>query len=354
MTLSSHKQIRRGLLLAPLVGGLAAALGTASRTARAQEKATLVAKSVNKVPDDVDDTQWQTAGVLDVPLAPQAVVKPRLYETGVKAISVRALYDAERVAFLLQWADSRKDSGIGGVRAFRDAAALEFPADPSNGIPYFGMGEPTKAVTIYQWKADWQFGREYDADERFASMTVDWYPFSGRAPGEIPEPSDYGRKEGDKVFHTSWWAGNPLGNPELQTRTAVEKLRAEGFGTITSMDIQSQDAVGHGQWNEGVWRVLISVPRAQERFSLQPGMSVPLAFAVWDGANQERGGEKAISTWYFMNLEQPVGTAIYWAPVLAVVGTAAAQMWGLRRLRRKASHADERSAAGADPSDRQA
>jgi DMSO reductase family type II enzyme heme b subunit len=32
------------------------------------------------------------------------------------------------------------------------------------------------------------------------------------------------------------------------------------------------------------------------------GASVPVAFAVWDGANVERNGMKGISTWFTLKL----------------------------------------------------
>lgn len=340
MSNTRTNQLRRRLLLAPLVGGLVAAVAAMPRTAHAQDKASLIAKSVDKVPKRVDDEAWKAAEALSVPLAPQAIVKPRTYETGVTAMSVRALYDAERLAFLLEWSDARSDSGIAGARDFRDAAAMEFPAQPSNGIPYFAMGEPGKAVTIYQWKADWQFGRDGDVNQRYADMVADWYPFSGRAAGEVAQIADYGGEQGDKAFHPSWWSGNALGNPELQARGPIEKLTAEGFGTLTSLDMEGQDAVGLGEWKDGAWRLLISIPRAQETFSFQSGMTIPFAFAVWDGAKDERGGEKAVSTWYFLSLEKPVGAAIYWAPLAAAAGVAAAQLWGLRQLRRRGASDD--------------
>ncbi|MBZ0215706.1 MAG: hypothetical protein K8F25_04060, partial [Fimbriimonadaceae bacterium] len=244
-------------------------------------------------------------------------------------------YDGERLAVLLEWTDTRADAEFAGVADFRDAVALEFPANPADGIPYFAMGEPDKPVTIYQWKADWQYGSQFDVSHRFPDMSDDWYPFSGRPAGEIAEIADYGKDGAEKVFLTSWSAGSPLGDPELQARTSVEKLQAEGFGTLTSVEAAAQDAVGHGANKDGLWQVLVTIPRAQERFVLEPGMTLPMAFAVWDGAKSERGGEKGVSTWYFMSLEQPVGTAVYWAPVLAAAGIVAAQLGGLHLLRRR-------------------
>ena len=343
MNLHTPTVPRRYVLLAPLVGGIGWLAGSLAKPAAAQQKASLIAKRVERVPDAPDDGAWRDADMLEIPMAPQAVVKPRIYEAGVKAITARVLYDVERVAFLLEWADSKRDLTIDAVAAFRDAVALQFPADPANGIPYFGMGEMNKPVTIYQWKADWDFARDQDVEAKFPNMAVDWYPFSGRGPGEIAELADYGKEGADKVFLSSWWSGNTLGDLELQALTPVEKLVAEGFGTIRPLEPEGQDASGKGLWKDGVWKVVISFPRGQEQFVFESGQTVPLAFAAWDGEAGERGGEKAVSTWYFLSLEQPVGNIAYVAPVLAFAGAVAAQAWGLRVLRRKARHGGDTS-----------
>ena len=327
---------RRLWLGIPVVGSLAWLLG-AGRPASAQQaqKASLLAKAVASVPDDPQDARWQNADSLDVPLAPQAVVKPRIFEVGIKTLTARALYDAERIAILLTWRDASSDARIGGTGAFRDAVAIEFPGDPATGIPYFAMREPDKPVVIYQWKADWQSAGAGDEDGLYPQMTVDWYPYSGRAPGEIAAAADYA-KSGDRVYVTSWHAGNSLGDRDLQGRTPIEKLQAEGFGTLTTLPTDRQDGRGKAAWKDGVWSLVLIVPRAQDRFAFAPGMTIPVAFAAWDGAKRERGGEKAVSTWYFMSLEKPIGTLAFISPVLAFLGVAALQAWGLHRMRRRA------------------
>ena len=338
---------RRKVLLALLAGSAAWLAGPLSRPAAAQQKASLIARPVDRVPDRPDDDLWLSADSLEVPMAPQAVVKPRTYEVSTKAVKVSALYDADRIVFRLGWADASRDVRIGGVASFRDAVAVEFPANPADGIPYFAMGEADKPVTIYQWKADWQFSNNRDVDEENPNMVADWYPFSGREAGEIAGSADYvGAGETGRSFHTSWASGSLLADPELHARTSVEKLLAEGFGTIGSVGLDSQDAVGIGVWKGGDWTVVISVPRAQEQFTFEPGRTIPLAFATWDGSKSERGGEKAVSTWYFLTLEQPLGTIAYAGPVLAFAGVLAAQTWALRLLRRKAKarHAGAKNA----------
>jgi len=336
MSLLNARLLRRSVLLAPLAGTVALLAG--GRVAQAQEKASLIAKSVERVPDDPEDSTWDTADLLPVPLAPQAVVKPRRYEVGIMHVDIRALYDANRLAILLEWADSTANTELAEVADFRDAVALEFPAKPADGIPYFAMGEPDKPVTIYQWKADWQFAREFDVSDRQTAMSVDWYPFTGKGPGEIAAIADYAE---DRVYHTSWSAGSPLGDPELQARKTVEKLQAEGFGTLTPVASEAQDATGAGVNRDGRWRVVMSIPRDQGSFVFEPGMTLPFAFAAWDGARLERGGEKAVSTWYFLSLEQPVGNSLYWAPVVAAGAVLAAQLGGLKALRNASQRKSE-------------
>lgn len=332
---------RRRFLQAPLIAGLGWIGVKAARAATPDQKATLIAKFIDRVPVDPEDSAWEKSDRLIVPLAPQAVVKSRTYKAATSALTVRGLYDEERIAFLLEWKNDQRNTLIGTVSTFGDAVAIEFPSTPAAGIPYFAMGEPDKPVTIYQWKADWQFSRHDDVDESYPAMAVDWYPLSGHDPGEIAAVSDYGKQGAEKSFHTSWWSGNLLGDPELQTRTPVEKLRAEGFGTLTSLDVDQQDASGKGQWRDDRWRTVLSFPRAQEAFHFAPGLPVPIAFAVWNGAAGERGGEKAVSTWYFLSLEQPLGKMAFIAPVLALAGAIAAQGWILGLLRRNTERSDE-------------
>lgn len=336
ITRTSRLRLTRRLWFTmPLASGIAWLFG-GIRWAVAQQaqKASLLAKAVPQIPDDPHHALWQGSDALDVPLSPQAVVKPRRYDIGIKLVTARALYDENRLALLLTWPDASRNARIGSPDTFRDAIAVEFPAEPAAGIPYFGMGEPDRPVVIYQWKSDWQFPGEGDEEGEHPAMAVDWYPFSGEPAGTIATAADYA-KTGDRAFITSWQAGSLLGDRDLQTRTTVEKLGAEGFGTLTALPPDRQDASGKAVWNEGVWSLLLSLPRAQDRFSFTPGMTVPVAFAAWDGSRRERGGEKAVSTWYFLSLEKPIGTAAYASPAIAFAGIAAIQVWLLSRLRRR-------------------
>lgn len=61
-----------------------------------------------------------------------------------------------------------------------------------------------------------------------------------------------------------------------------------------------------GAWQNGEWRIVISVPRRQEKFTFEEGVQVPLGFAVWDGSRDERNGQKAYSQWQNIQLGSAV------------------------------------------------
>ena len=323
----------RALLL-----GLAASKVLGSGTAQAQQRVTILSQEVPQVPLDPQDALWQQAEPIKVEMSSQVVVKPRHYEASAKELLVRSLYDSQRVGFLVEWQDRSQDTGLGQTLKYRDAVALQFPTDWGKRTPYFGMGEPGNPVTIYQWKADWQLGPQVDADEGFPNIVSDFYPFSGKAPGEIAEGSDYTARPGawpaDPAFNPGWAVGNPISNPALKKKTSVEKLTALGFGSLTSQE--EQDGLGQGSWQEGKWRVVLSLPRRQGDRELSPGLTIPIAFAAWDGSNQERGGEKAISSWYFLAFTRPAPVSRYFLPVLAAGAIGALQWVAIRRLRQKA------------------
>lgn len=266
------------------------------RSVRAQElQADIVASTVSKVPVDPEDRAWNQATPATISLSPQNLVLPRINEAGAKEIRVRALYDQDRIGFLLKWLDAHRDVDLGTVLQYRDAAAIQFPEEPGDTPPAFTMGQKGKGVIIYHWKSDWEFGRLVDVEEAHPNMYGDLYLYSGVEAGQMPEATDYltaGRKE----YLTAAAVGNTLADPLAQERIGpVQKMRAEGFGTIEPHP--TQDAQGKALYKDDSWRIVISVPRRQGRFTFVEAKPMPLAFAIWDGSRNERNGQKAYSIW---------------------------------------------------------
>ena len=56
--------------------------------------------------------------------------------------------------------------------------------------------------------------------------------------------------------------------------------------------------------------------------------------AVWDGSNKEIGGQKSISSWYYLTLEVTTPKSVYFYVIIAIIMGASIQFWVIGRIRR--------------------
>ena len=237
---------------------------------------------------DVTSSLWQRALATDVPLSGQQTTQPMAMDSSVRSVSIRSLNNGEHITFLLEWADEAKDVG-GGVSTYRDSVALQFPVaesgDPFSGFTCMGVGiggGETVLVDIIHWRSDFQ----RDIEEGFTDVQ-DIFPNIGISLYPDVDPI---------IFRPAEAVGNQLANRSRST--PIERLYAEGFGTLESKE--SVDASGWGQWQEGKWKVVITRPLASDdslNSQLEPEQVTTLAIAAWDGGNQEIDGKKSVSSW---------------------------------------------------------
>ena len=202
-------------------------------------------------------------------------------------MTARALHDGTRLYIRLEWSDDTRDMATDRTTDFSDSAAIEYPVTPGEQVPSFCMGDPDAPVNIWQWKASWQAavegGGPVDVTDTYPNMQVDLYPF-----------------EDDNTFYPSRAAGNV---PARVARTSpVDNLLAGSFGTLTAAP--DQMVQGTGEWQNGKWRVVLArdfrVTGEYTQFS--EGENTSIAFAVWDGAKQERDGMKSVSSFVTLDV----------------------------------------------------
>ena len=278
---------------------LAAALTLLDVPLASSQGTTLIAAQVaGALPvDDPASLLWQQATAIEVPLSAQVVARPMNKETRVKSVTARALHDGAQVAFLVEWLDETQNDQMIRVQDFRDAVALQFPL--SEQAPFFCMGMQGGNVDIWHWKADWQadIAAWQDMETAYPDMNVDQYPF---AAGELPSPGDYE----DVNYLPALASDNLFASPRL---SPVEDIVAGGFSTLTAEPAANQNVQGFGAWTDGKWQVIFSrslaSPEAEDA-SFNPGKVYSIAFAAWDGENDERNGEKSTSQWVSFQLEE--------------------------------------------------
>jgi complex iron-sulfur molybdoenzyme family reductase subunit gamma len=215
---------------------------------------------------------WDTVPTVEVPLSSAQSGLPGASNTSVSAVNVKSARTDGRLYVRLSWADSTADESIAGPRDFADAAAVQLPANTSEH-PAITMGSTRSAVNVWYWHAD----------------------------------------------------------------GTVEELLAGGPGTTTLFQNGSVEATATTA--DGRWYVVYERPlesTAANRTNIRLERDVDVAFAVWNGSNDERSGRKAVSEWYHLALgpgpSGPPYEALLWTVAgLAIVGVATVTVTAVRR-----------------------
>jgi hypothetical protein len=279
-----------------------------AQPANCQGLVMLAKKVTQDLPLDAEDAIWQTARSVEVPLTTQVMARPRTYESVIKNLQVKAVHNAKEVAFRLEWADPSEDI-ILDLDKFPDAVAMEFPSSSSTGRPHFGMGDEENNVNIWYWKSIWQTPKGQTQPTEEAVKAKEYAPH-------------FRTDEKTHIFVDDFLTGTLAGNPvSTPGRSPVENLVARGFTTLTDNETEKNPKLsGFGRWNSDKWAVVFKRELASNDpfdVTFKEGTVVPVSFAVWNGAEAQRGGQKVLSTWYYVGLETEQKSTVYIYPIIA-------------------------------------
>ena len=251
------------------------------------------------LPHAPDDSAWMSVDAYWFPLVGQVVRKNRWFAPAVTGVWVKAVHTADSLALQVTW-DDRSESPdeqwlehVGRVLAslhsdegsqeqpalWPDQIAVQFPVAIPTGMerPYFLMGSPS--APVYQWR--W-------------TSTARTGAVAGLARG------------------------------------------LERFDPVANGGVGAQAVYDHGQWRVVFTRALAS-PDTATQLPFRTGRAIPVAFFAWDGSNGEHGTRMAISTWYFLALDEPVPARVFISPVLAMMLTLGLGMLVVWRAQQKTS-----------------
>jgi hypothetical protein len=206
----------------------------------------------------------------------------------------------------LVWPDETQDDDVVAVQAFSDGAALQFSSEEDP--PFFGMGDKGHPVHIWHWKAGWQdvLERRKDIETKYANAACDWYSAQKNYVHGAPfEAGESQTRFHDSTFITGWGAGNPVSIPK--EKPAAEEAVSEGLGSYTARAPAGEHVDTKGVWQNGKWHVVFLRPlksSAGQGFRFMEGQPIHVAFAIWDGADQDRNGQKMVSIWNNFILEE--------------------------------------------------
>ncbi|MBM4108690.1 MAG: c-type cytochrome [Phycisphaerae bacterium] len=238
--------------------------------------------------------------------------------THTTAMRVTPFRVGEQVGFRLEWKDETLDIDQGS-NLFPDGVAVMYAM--SDAVPALPMGvtmaghDPAAPVNIWHWKASRQFdaARGYKTPGVPREVPVGGFQTFTTAPQAVeapPRPEKAGDNSDlhldDAAFTSAVAAGNPHEDPALVLRAALDG-NAEGFGTLEYQPADQQDIGATAVWGGGSWfvtlnRAATNAHKLDAQFG--PGQRIAVAFAVWNGSNDDRNGLKLISGWHWLVLDK--------------------------------------------------
>ena len=236
------------------------------------------------LPSSVDDEAWGDIEGAYLPLVGQIIVMPRWFDPRVDGVWVQAAHDGESVAVRVTWSDPNnspdpvwadwksqvislmqpKEGDPQDEGPTPDQLVVQFPMQMPEGMerPFFLKGDNRRPVYLWQWQSD---------------------------------------------------------------RVGALEGEARGVGT-EAFQSEGQNLTVDASHADGQWQVMFTRPLVTDNegdLDFVTGEAIPMALFAWDGDNGESGTRGAVSSWYFMFLEDATPATVYVAPALAMMLTAA-------------------------------
>jgi DMSO reductase family type II enzyme heme b subunit len=270
------------------------------RQAAIPKRMTILAKRVEVLPKSGEDEIWAKAD----PVVLQTT--PLWWRSDADVgLSVQVLHDGKALAVRLNWKDASADQHAIRSESFEDAVAIEVYRGPAE--PFLGMGDAKSPVDVWFWDADRESGLAA-ADTEYPNTIVDVYPFSEGAVAAADFNRPGARMADQPAISLPARAVGNLITPGMNDESGGTSLHVAGPRTVTFRVAQSQIVRANGLWSDGRWTVAMTralAPSSQdEGILLEPGTAASIAFAVWDGMHKDRNGQKSVTIWHDLKLQQ--------------------------------------------------
>jgi DMSO reductase family type II enzyme heme b subunit len=234
-----------------------------------------VSAVTDAIPDDPGADFWKKIAPSNILLEGQVIVDPRNFNPAIDLVSVRAVYNDKEIAFHLTWDDPDETKGDGKT-TFPDAIALQFAPQQPTGTerPYFLMGDASDGVYLLRWE------------------------------------------QGKGV------------------------LEVTANGPAKTAPVQGGEATGRAVFKNGRYALVMKRPlvaQGTERPAFRPGVFTPVAFQAWEGGAGETGPKMALTSWYYLRLEEPPSNRKFFIPPVVALLTFAVLGLIVRAARSRAT-----------------
>lgn len=298
--------------------------------------------------DDLDLAQGKAlfaqAAPAYFPIVGQITEPGRAFHPTSSGITVRAVYNAKDIAFLLTWHDFHADTAGRNapdiaVPAEEDQGDAEEPAKPASGDDVWGEeAAPSAPATP---AADTGGGDFWGDEGGGGAATAGGGGFSDAVAIQLPAQLPTGNRKpyfifGDGQSPVDLWF------VDLATKVAQ---RYAGAGSKNVTLVEGEEVTATASYDHGEWSVMLKrAARATGGISFAEGQFVPIAFSTWDGGQRERGNKRGLTQWMYL-YTMPQVTPSPFLPMaesaLAVLAVEIALVAWIRRRERRHPNAAE-------------
>ena len=253
---------------------------------------------------DANSGLWSDATFSKVTLYPQTTISFNDKEAlklnknnGSKTAKVAALYNDKEVALAIVWADKSENVHNGKcLDSYADGVAFQFAngAKDATKLPYIGMGSKGREVAIYLQKIQFNNyepnGGKGKVDLQVSRNQTNVYNDSTQYTENSTDTAD---QEGLAAFDKQV---ADLGSDDYE-----RKFVSAGFRSMTEIrDGSDKSKLTIARIKGYGWIATLVRPLKDDYADLSK--SVPVAFAIWDGAKNNRNGLKLLSGWNAVTL----------------------------------------------------
>lgn len=302
---------------------------------------------------------FATAPAALFPIVGQITEPGRAFHPSAQAVTVRAVYNAKEIAFLVTWHDMRADtkgrnapdlpvaeeesapaaSGAPGEDFWGEQAAPEAAAAAAEGAGEDFWGDEAAPEPSAGGEAEGDFWGE-EGGAVAAAPAAPGTEFSDAMAIQLPVQLPSGIRKPYFLFGDSQ---NPvdLWFVDLANPTARRYL---GAGSKSLTPIEGEDVTAVSSYDRGEWSVILKRSlRARGGVSFAEGQFVPVAFTIWDGHQRERGNRRGLTQWMYLYTMPKVTPSPLWPMLRSALAVLAIEIglvvWVRRRQRRTAAGA---------------
>jgi mono/diheme cytochrome c family protein len=273
-----------------------------------------------ELPATPDDPAWTEVERFYIPLVGQIIVRPRWFTPAVDGVWVQALHNGQDLALRLVWTDPSRSPAREWAQW---RARVQQVMEPKEGATAPGAAAAGAAAGA-------QPSEGVDATVQTGPLPdVVAVQFPRRMPTGMERPYFLMGTAREPVYLWRW---------QSQPEDAIEML-GRGIGRFDPLPGGGNALAGQSVFEEGQWRVVLrrslTAVDTANALSFAAQQPIPMALFAWDGDNGEDGARGAISTWYFIYLDEPTSGAVYAAPVVAMLLTAGLGVFAVGRAQRR-------------------